>query len=156
MNDGRVGRAAPAGGMATVVALGIVVAAAALVSTSAAEPKKSEEAAERAALIAVKFHADWCGSCKAMGSRFEDLRNKLDTEAVLFVTLDLTTQSSRKQAEYMTAALGLGGHWPTYGGKTGFILLIDPATNEVVEVLTKRHDLKQMVSAIDRAIGDGV
>jgi hypothetical protein len=73
---------------------------------------------------------------------------------VLFVKLDLTTQSSRKQAEFMIAALGLGEHWPRHGGKTGFILLIDPATNRVVEMLTKQHDFKQMAAAIDRAIGE--
>ena len=35
-------------------------------------------------IIALKFHADWCGFCKAMGPIFTDLQNKSDGKPVLF------------------------------------------------------------------------
>ncbi len=34
-------------------------------------------------IIAIKFHADWCGYCKAMGPVFEELQAKYDRLPVL-------------------------------------------------------------------------
>jgi thiol-disulfide isomerase/thioredoxin len=42
----------------------------------------------------MKFYADWCGSCKAMGPLLEDLQNKYDGKSVLFVSLDRTNRST--------------------------------------------------------------
>jgi len=106
-------------------------------------------------LIALKFHADWCGSCRAMGPIFTDLGNKFDTKPVLFLELDHTSEPSRRQAEYLAAALGLQEVWKENGGTTGFILLIDADTREVLAKLTKDQDIKvmgsQLLAAIDRA-----
>jgi thiol-disulfide isomerase/thioredoxin len=106
-------------------------------------------------VIALKFHADWCGSCRAMGPVFTDLGNKFDTKPVLFLELDHTSEPSRRQAEYLAAVLGLQEVWKKDGGSTGFILLIDADTHEVLAKLTKEQDIKamggQLLEAIDRA-----
>jgi hypothetical protein len=46
----------------------------------AGTPVRGAEAAKAGApkIIAVKFHADWCGAYPAMGPVFTDLSNKLD------------------------------------------------------------------------------
>jgi thiol-disulfide isomerase/thioredoxin len=113
-----------------------------------------EPTAEAPQLIAVKFHADWCGSCKAMGSVFEDLQAKLDSEPVLFVELDLTTSADRKQAGYLMTSLGAEDVWQEHGSKTGMILLLDPESYEVKNKLTKQMDFKQMVQAIEGAYAE--
>lgn len=107
---------------------------------------------DRAAIIALKFHADWCGSCKAMGPVFTDLANKFDTEPVLFVTLDQTTQSSRRQALFLAQALGLDKVWAEDGGKTGFILLVNAKSMEVLARLTKDQDIKAMGGELTKAL----
>ena len=94
-------------------------------------------------LLAVKFHADWCGSCKKMGTVFEDLRNKYDGQSVLFVTLDLTNGTTRVQAEYLAAALGFGDVYAQNAG-TGFILLLDGNSRQQVAKLTADQDIKAM------------
>ncbi len=133
----------------------MLVGLVALSGATATQPNDEKPpTAEAPKVIALKLHADWCGSCKAMGPVFTDLANKFDTEPVLFVTLDMTTQSQRKQAEYHAAALGIGDLWPTYGKKTGLILLIDAQSRKVVGTLNKTHDIKQMGSALKRAIAD--
>tara|TARA_E500000331_G_C17267879_1_gene717890 strand:+ start:2873 stop:3037 length:165 start_codon:yes stop_codon:yes gene_type:complete len=45
----------------------VIYCTAALVPTVIADDQVPE-------LIAIKFHADWCGSCKLMGSTFEELQ----------------------------------------------------------------------------------
>ena len=116
-----------------VLALLLPVAALAGTSTAPAAPE----------LVAVKFHADWCGSCKRMGSVFEDLRNKYDGQPVLFVELDLTNGTTRTQAEYLAAALGFGEVYAANQG-TGFILLLDGQSREKIAKLTADQDIKAM------------
>lgn len=98
-------------------------------------------------LIAVKHHGDWCGNCKKMGSTFTDLRNKFDGQPILFVTLDLTNISTRNHSELLATALGLKSVYQNNPG-TGFILLIDPHTRQVVKKLTADQDLKMMADEI--------
>lgn len=133
-----------------MLALAMMIVGSVSVSSLAAE---AEENAASAApeLVVVKFHADWCGSCKAMGDTFEDLTSKLDSEPVLFVELDQTTTAGREQAGYLMNAMGGGEVWDEFGGKTGFILIINPADMSVVGKLTKDMGFKDMVKAIEEA-----
>jgi len=103
-------------------------------------------------VIAVKFHADWCGFCKTMGPVFEEMQAKFDQEPVLYVTLDQTRDFDRKQSMYLTHAMGLDGVWEENGGKTGFVLLIDAGTRKVVQKLSHEQNLKQMGAALQEAV----
>ena len=109
------------------------------------------EAPAQPDLLAVKFHADWCGSCKKMGTVFEDLRNKYDGRSVLFVTLDLTNGTTRSQAEFLAATLGFGDVYSQNGG-TGFILLLDGESREQVAKLTASQDIKEMGAELLRQL----
>ena len=98
-------------------------------------------------IMAVKFHADWCGSCKRMGPIFEDLRNKYDGKPVLFVELDLTNGTTRSQAEYLASALGFGDVYAQNQG-TGFILLLDGTSRKQLAKLTADQNIKAMGAKI--------
>jgi len=106
-------------------------------------------------VIAVKFHADWCGYCKAMGDVYEEMQAKFDRQPVLWITLDQTREHDRKQSEYLAHAMGMKDIWAEHGGKTGFILLVNAETGQVVEKLTHEQTLKQMgaklAAAVERA-----
>lgn len=108
-------------------------------------------------IIAVKFHADWCGYCKAMGDVYEEMQAKFDRQPVLWITLDQTREHGRTQAEYLAYALNMKDIWSEHGGKTGFILLVNAETGQVVEKLTHDQTLKQMgaklVAAVEKAAG---
>jgi len=99
-------------------------------------------------LLAVKFHADWCRVCRAMGPAFEDLENKLDGSRVLFVKLDFTNNLTKAQANMLGAELGITPVMNDYKRKTGFILLIDPNSKKVLDKLTVKDDLNAMESKI--------
>ncbi|MEM6459624.1 MAG: hypothetical protein AAF710_09565, partial [Planctomycetota bacterium] len=59
----------------------------------------------------------------------------------------------RTQAGYLMEAMGADAVWDEHGGKTGFILLIDPDDMSVAGKLTKDMGFKDMVKAIDAARG---
>jgi len=98
-------------------------------------------------LILVKFHADWCGSCKVLGPIFKDLSNKLDGEKILFLELDFTNNSTTHQSKLLGVALGID-KLVTKNDSTGFLLLIDSKTKEVKKKFTKKHSLKDMFKEI--------
>ncbi len=103
-------------------------------------------------VIIAKFHADWCGSCKAMGPVMEDLQNKFDGEQTLFVTFDLTNRTTKHQSELLSTALGLEKLWAENNGATGVIKIVDAQSKEVVASLNKDKTLKDMTAAISSAI----
>lgn len=99
-------------------------------------------------LLAVKFHADWCGACQKMNKTMHHLNNKLDGRSVLFVTLDATNKTRKRRAGHLAYALGLKKVWRRYNGRTGFILLIDRRTGRVRGKLTSSMSLKSMTRKI--------
>ncbi len=145
-----------AGFLALVVAGVLVLRAVDAGGQIAAAPEsevKAEVQGPRA--IAVKFHADWCGYCKAMGNVFEEMQAKFDTLPVLYITLDQTREFDRRQSQYLAQALGLEKVWAEHGGKTGFILLVDGRSREVIQTLKHDQTLKDMgaklVEAVEKA-----
>ncbi|MCI0363506.1 MAG: thioredoxin family protein [Phycisphaerales bacterium] len=136
-----------------VVAVGFSMALAQSESKPSGTPKPTAAAAEQAPkVIAIKFHADWCGFCKQMGGVFEEMQAKFDQEPVLYVTFDQTRDFNRTQSRYLAYTMGLDSVWTEHGGKTGFVLLIDPKTHAVIQKLTHEQNLKQMGAALQEAV----
>jgi thiol-disulfide isomerase/thioredoxin len=131
---------------ATIVTLSIVMFG--FFTKAHAQPADSD----RASIIAVKFHADWCGSCKAMGPAFSDLGDKFDSEPVLFVTFDLTNDLTTRRARLLAQALRLDKIWAQNAPKTGFVLLVDASRMEVLDKLTKDDDFKMMGEKLAKAV----
>jgi len=98
-------------------------------------------------LLIVKFHADWCGSCKAMGSTLEDLTNKFDGKSALFVELDFTNNTKKHQSLLLASAMGID-HIMAKNNGTGFFLVIDSKTKEIKAKLTKKQTTKEMAKQI--------
>jgi thiol-disulfide isomerase/thioredoxin len=109
-------------------------------------------AAQAPSLVVAKFHADWCGSCRAMGDVATDLANKHDGQPILFVTFDLTNETTRRQSEMRAAALGLGQLFDANRDKTGFLILVDAKAKTEVARLTREQTLKDMSATIVQAL----
>lgn len=116
----------------------------------------SEESSATAkpAVYAVLFYADWCGSCKALDPKVTQAREaaKLDTQDVLFVTLDLTNDTTKHQAAMMAATLGISDVYEGNAGKTGFMLLLNAESGEKVAQLTNKMEATDIATRIQETV----
>lgn len=122
------------------IALSVVASAASFNGAAidaAAAPALASAAneAEAPTLLVVKFHADWCGKCRALSQPLADAKDQLAGEPVLFLELDFTDSTSSKQSEYLASIAGLGETWTEYERRTGFGLLVEPGTGTVLTML---------------------
>lgn len=130
----------------------LTVLAASIVANRTIQSSEKAMSVEGPKIIAVKFHADWCGYCKTMGPVFEELEAKFDQEPVLYVTFDQTREHNRKQSQYLEHVMGLDHVWSEHACTTGFILLIDGKTKQIVDKLTHDQDLKTMGATLQEAV----
>ena len=117
-------------------------------------PIQAQAEMGKPALYAISFHADWCGSCKMIGPQMIKARGKadLDNKDILFVKLDLTDGAKRHQSGLMAQALGIGDFYKDNNGKTGFVLLVDAKSGEMVGKITKEHDANAIISTLNDKI----
>lgn len=83
-------------------------------------------------IIAVRFHHDLCPFCKALEPEFSKLIRRTDEDSVLFLTLDLTSKSTQRQAALLVGALGLEHVWPGDLSKLGTVTFVDGRSKEIV------------------------
>lgn len=112
---------------------------------------KHAASARSAKLIVITFRADWCGLCKSLEPKITKEVAPAFGSDVLFVALDLTSKDSM-QAEFMLSALRLGDLWTENAGKTGFALLVDPASKKAVGTLQASQSGKDQVAAVKEAL----
>jgi thiol-disulfide isomerase/thioredoxin len=117
-----------------------------------AQPASVERGAESPQLVLVKFHADWCPHCRVLNPVFDDVQASIADQPVLFVRVDKTDKAKARQAEYLTAELGLGQHWPSYGRRTGLVVLFDADTGKVVEEFNSSSTATEIRESIAAAL----
>lgn len=139
----------------TIALTGALVVAAAIVAVGSGSTQataQQDKSSEGPRVIAAKFHADWCALCQKMGPTFEDLQAEVDEEPVLYVTFDLTDDFDRRQSQYLAHAMNVQDVWKEQAGKTGFVLLIDCDSRQVVQTLTHDQSAADMSKAVHAAL----
>lgn len=106
------------------------------------------------AVYGVLFYADWCGSCKTLDPKVTEARKeaKLDNQDILFVTLNLTDETTKHQAAMMAATLGISDLYERNAGKTGFMLLLNAETGEKLAQLTKKMEVGDIATRIQASV----
>lgn len=110
--------------------------------------------AAKPAVYGVLFYADWCGSCKALDPKVAEARKeaKLDNQDILFVTLNLTDETTKHQAAMMAAVLGISDLYDSNAGKTGFMLLLNAETGEKLAQLTMKMGVGDITARIQESV----
>ncbi len=102
-------------------------------------------------VVAATFASAWCSSCKILMPRLARVIPDFADQPVKFVELDFTF-GERKEIEQLAAAEGLAKIYPQFKGATGFTVLVDRDTGEIIDTLTINHSGKAMRAAIAQAI----
>lgn len=127
----------------------IVVAFAASFFTISASEVESEE---DLTVIAMYMYADWCGACQAIKPIMEEAKPEFEGQPVLFVKMDMTNDFTAHQSKLMAARLGLSEIFKKNEGMTGFVLLLDANTNEVLDKITTEDDKEGIIAKISNAL----
>ncbi len=135
---------------ALTVSLGLLALGAVAVGPDAKELSKAP-GVERPDLIVARFHADWCGACTQLAPKFDSLKRAAAEMPVLFVTLDLTTVESRRQAGLLAGALGLDMAWEKNGMKTGQAMIVCGRSKEVIATVSAAEDPSTSLEKLQQA-----
>ena len=105
-----------------------------------------------ATTTAVAFHADWCGGCKILGPKMEEVFNNLDDETkakVKMVKFNFTDDATKAASKELAAQHGISDIYPEGKPSTGIVKLLDNDGS----VLTEIH-YKMSVEEITNIIKD--
>ena len=128
--------------------------AAVLLATSVmAAPVPPADHEDDPAIYAVVFAAEWCGKCKILEPKLMPvMQSMMEDENVQFVMLDFTNQETTSASEATAGSLDLAEIYDANKGKTGFVLLIDADSGEVLDTILSNDDTAGIRSKISSAV----
>jgi len=110
-----------------------------------------KEEAQQPLLVGVLHHADWCGSCKVLDPKLEAVKRDFQDQGVLFTQVDLTDEFTQAQSVLFASWVGYKDVLAN-NQKTGFMLLVNPATGETMGKLTKVQSEDELRATIGEAL----
>ncbi|WP_417491353.1 thioredoxin domain-containing protein [Maricaulis sp.] len=114
-----------------------------------AEAETSQAEQERPRLVAAMFRSSWCGACRILEPRIDDVRPDYADAAVEFVRFDFTL-GQRAAVRERAVEAGITGLYDQMVGRTGFLVLMDRETGTVFEIITTNYDREHIREALDR------
>ncbi|MFN0023357.1 MAG: TlpA family protein disulfide reductase [Parvularculaceae bacterium] len=130
---------------AFVAALGIAVA------VKAPAPDVAQKSAGKASVVAASFTSAWCAACRILEPRLADAMSAFSDRAVEFVDFDFTFGDTLALAD-LAKAHDLSRLYEANKGATGFTVLVDANTGEIIDTLTMNFSPGDIRAAIERAL----
>ena len=100
-------------------------------------------------LYVVAFHADYCGSCKAIAPKVGEVKQAMDGKPIEFLKFDFTSDETKLKTSSLAEEKGFSEFLASNNG-TGFVLLIDAESKKTVGKLTKILSVDEMVLEIGK------
>lgn len=102
-------------------------------------------------IVAATFASAWCSACKVLEPTLAKVIPQVAGEPVAFVEFDFTF-GPRDEVKAEAERYRLGDLYERNKGATGFTLLVDYETGEILDTLTMNFSEDAMRSAIARAV----
>lgn len=128
-----------------IAAIALLLPAAAIIGVKLRAPSVSAEFDGTPEVIAASFISAWCNSCKILEPRLAKVMPTFADAAVKFEALDFTFGPTPELAE-RAAKDGYAVVYARYAGATGFTLIIDRESGQILDRLTM-SDTEQTIRA---------
>lgn len=104
-----------------------------------------------AKIVAATFTSAFCSVCKIIEPRLANVIPEFNGSPVQFLELDFTFGKTDHH-EKLAQKNGFTDVYHRFKAGTGYTLLINPATGDVIDMLTINHSEKAMRAAIAQAL----
>lgn len=134
-----------------LLAAGFAAALAAAVAVKGPTPVVAQKAAVAPRVIAASFTSAWCSSCRILEPRLAEAMPAFKDAAIEFVEFDFTFGETDEIAA-RAAAHGLTRLYDANKGATGFTVLVDARSGEIIDTLTMNFTVADIRGALKRAL----
>ena len=136
-----------------LVSYALVAAFAGAFFMFARAPATNAEAASagKPEVVAATFSSSWCSACKILKPKLAKVIPGFAKEPVAFIEFDFTF-GPRAELETEAERYGLTELYERNKGATGFTVLVDSDTGEILDTLTMNFSEDAMRAAIAQAI----
>ncbi len=104
-------------------------------------------------VTAVMFYSNWCAACQILDPKIEAAKPQFSERPVDFVKFNFSyalVQGAKLQA--LADEKNLSHLYAVNKGKTGFMLLVDPATEQIIDIITLRDGVDDIEQKLDRSL----
>ncbi len=103
-------------------------------------------------VVGLMFYSDTCASCKILDPKIQTVKKDYVAKPILFATLDHSNEGSKNQAALLADSLGLGKVYAAQEKASGFLLLVNPKSGEIITKLTRDMSEDEIKAAFDQAL----
>lgn len=126
----------------------IVLLTAGAYSLTASKTAVSEEIE----VLTVYMYADWCSACQNIKPKMEKAMREFEDDPILFTKMDMTDDFTSHQSKLLATRIGVLDIFDKNEGKTGFVLLVDANTNEIIDKITTDDDEEGIIKKINASL----
>ncbi len=107
-----------------------------------------ENNTDEISIIGVKMDAEWCGKCKVMNPKLDNIMPEFKDEDILFVKFNMTNDFTTQQAGKLAERMNLPSLFEENRGSTGYMVLVNAETGEVLHTLQSDQSEEDLIRDI--------
>lgn len=112
----------------------------------------SEVSSDEIRVIGVKMDAEWCGKCKVLNPKLNNVLPEFKDEEILFLKFNMTDDFTIQQSALLAERLNLSQLFEEHKGSTGYMVLLNADTGEVLHTLRSDQSEEELIADISETL----